>query len=295
MQGSLSATQDQIAWVLTCYLIAITVSTPLWGALGPIFGRKRLLLVAIAGFVAFSLFAGSSTSLAEVLVYRFFQGLFGAALIPLALSSLLSIYPRDQTSIAMSYWGVGIMFGPVFGPTLGGYISEYYSWRWAFYLNLPLGILAFTMVALLIPRPGARKTGRFNYSGFLALAVTVGTLQFILDRGNRLDWFESQLIITLSLIAAAAFWLFLVNSYFSETPFIDPGLFLDRNYLAGTVLRVLFGAVLFGSLVLIPPFLQKQGGYSLIDTAWILAPRGLGSMFAAMWVGRLITVSTRAR
>ena len=227
MQGSLSATQDQIAWVLTCYLIAITVSTPLWGALGPIFGRKRLLLVAIAGFVAFSLFAGSSTSLSEVLVYRFFQGLFGAALIPLALSSLLSIYPRDQTSIAMSYWGVGIMFGPVFGPTLGGYISEYYSWRWAFYLNLPLGILAFTMVALLIPRPGARKTRRFNYSGFLALAVAVGTLQFILDRGNRLDWFESQLIITLSLIAAAAFWLFLVNSYFSETPFIDPGLFLD--------------------------------------------------------------------
>ncbi len=290
MQGSLSATQDQIAWVLTCYLIAITVSTPLWGALGPIFGRKRLLLIAIAGFVAFSLFAGASTSLSEVLVYRFFQGLFGAALIPLALSSLLSIYPRDQTSIAMSYWGVGIMFGPVFGPTLGGYISEYYSWRWAFYLNLPLGILAFTMVALLIPRPGVRKTRRFNYSGFIALAIAVGTLQFILDRGNRLDWFESQLIVTLSLIAAAAFWLFLVNSYFSETPFIDPGIFLDRNYLAGTVLRVLFGAVLFGSLVLIPPFLQKQGGYSLIDTAWILAPRGLGSMFAAMWVGRLITV-----
>ena len=289
MQGSLSATQDQIAWVLTSYLVAITVATPLWGALGATVGRKRLLLVSIAGFVMFSLLAGSSTSLSEVLFHRFFQGLFGAALIPLALSSLLSIYPREQTSIAMSYWGVGIMFGPVFGPTLGGYISEFYSWRWAFYLNLPIGILAFVMVALLIPRPGVRKARRFNYSGFLALAVAVGTLQFILDRGNRLDWFDSPLIVMLSLVSLSAFWLFLVNSYFSKTPFIDPGLFLDRNYLAGTVLRVLFGAVLFGSLVLIPPFLQKQGGYSLIDSAWILAPRGLGSMFGAMWVGRLIT------
>jgi len=288
MQGSLSATQDQVAWVLTSYLVAITISTPLWGALGGKFGRKRLLLIAIAGFVTFSMFAGSSTSLSEVVVHRFFQGLFGAALIPLALSSLLSIYPREETSIAMSYWGVGIMFGPVFGPTLGGYISEYYSWRWAFYLNLPIGILAFTMVALLIPRPGTRRQRRFNYSGFLALAVAVGTLQFILDRGNRLDWFDSPLIIMLSLVSVSALWLFLVNSWFSETPFIDPELFLDRNYLAGTLLRVLFGGVLFGSLVLIPPFLQKQGGYSLVDSAWILAPRGLGSMFAALWVGRLI-------
>ena len=212
MQGSLSATQDQIAWVLTSYLVAITVATPLWGALGAKFGRKRLLLVSIAGFVMFSLLAGSSTSLSEVLFHRFFQGLFGAALIPLALSSLLSIYPREQTSIAMSYWGVGIMFGPVFGPTLGGYISEFYSWRWAFYLNLPIGILAFVMVALLIPQPGVRKPRRFNYSCFLALAVAVGTLQFILDRGNRMDWFESPLIVTLSLVSLSALWLFLVNS-----------------------------------------------------------------------------------
>lgn len=288
MQGSLSATQDQIAWVLTSYLIAITIATPLWGALGGRFGRKPLLLISIAGFTVFSLFAGSSQSLEEVLVHRFFQGVFGAALIPLALSSLLAIYKREDFSIAMGWWGVGIMFGPVFGPTLGGYIAEYYSWRWAFYLNLPLGALAFTMVALLVPRPGNRTNRPFNYFGFLMLAITVGCLQFILDRGNRMDWFDSPTIITLSLISAAALWLFLVNSWTSKTPFIDPGLFLDHNYLAGTVLRVLFGAVLFGSLVLLPPFLQKQGGYSLIDSAWILAPRGLGSMLGSMFVGRLI-------
>lgn len=288
MQGSLSATQDQVAWVLTSYLIAITIATPLWGALGGRFGRKPLLLVSIAGFTLFSMLAGSSQSLEEVLVHRFFQGIFGAALIPLALSSLLAIYRREDFSIAMGWWGVGIMFGPVFGPTLGGYIAEYYSWRWGFYLNLPLGVLAFVMVALLVPRPGNRMSRPFNYFGFLMLAVAVGCLQFILDRGNRMDWFASPMIITLSLISAAAFWLFLVNSWTSRTPFIDPGLFLDHNYLAGTVLRVLFGAVLFGSLVLLPPFLQKQGGYSLIDSAWILAPRGLGSMCGSMFVGRII-------
>lgn len=288
MQGSLSATQDQVAWVLTSYLIAITITTPLWGALGGRFGRKPLLLIAIGGFTTFSMLAGSASSLEEVLVHRFFQGMFGAALIPLALSSLLSIYSKEDFSIAMGWWGVGIMFGPVFGPTLGGYIAEYYSWRWAFYLNLPIGILAFAMVALLIPRADRRTARPFNYTGFIFLAITIGCLSFILDRGNRLDWFESSTIVTLSLISFASLWLFLVNSWFSKTPFIDPMLFLDRNYLAGTVLRVLFGAVLFGSLVLLPPFLQKQGGYSLIDSAWILAPRGLGSMCAAMIIGRLI-------
>lgn len=288
MQGSLSATQDQIAWVLTTYLIAITITTPLWGALGGRFGRKPLLLVSIAGFTLFSLLAGFSQSLEEVLVHRFLQGVFGSALIPLAMSSLLSIYKREDFSIAMGWWSVGIMFGPVFGPTLGGYLAEYYSWRWAFYLNLPLGLLAFFMVLLLVPRPGVRSGRPFNYAGFILLAIAVGSLQFILDRGNRMDWFESPTIITLTLISAAAFWMFMVDSLTSKTPFIDPGLFLDRNYLAGTVLRVLFGAILFGSLVLLPPFLQQQGGYSLIDSAWILAPRGVGSMMAAMVIGQLI-------
>ena len=171
MQGSLSATQDQIAWVLTSYLIAVAIATPVWGALGQTYGRKPLLLISIAGFLLFSIFAAKSTTLEEMLLNRFMQGLFGASLIPLALSSLLANYPRKDISIAMSYWGVGIMFGPVFGPTIGGYIVEYYDWRWAFYINVPVCIIAFTMITFLVPR-----SKRMVQMGGLLLQETLTTL-----------------------------------------------------------------------------------------------------------------------
>ena len=290
MQGSLSATQDQIAWVLTSYLIAVAITTPLWGALGQTFGRKPLLLISIAGFLIFSMFATRSTTLEEILVHRFMQGLFGASLIPLALSSLLSHYPRENISIAMGWWGIGIMFGPVFGPTIGGYIVEYYDWRWAFYINIPVCIAAFLMILFLVPRAGNRHPRKFNYYGFILLAITVASLQFVLDRGQRLDWFASPTIIILCLISAAALWMFIVNSLTSPTPFLDPAIFADKNYLSGIVLRVLFGLMLFGSLVLMPPFLQNQGGYTLLDSGIIMAPRGAGTMVAAMFVGHMVKV-----
>lgn len=290
MQGSLSATQDQIAWVLTSYLIAVAVMTPVWGALSGIFGRKPLLLICIAVFMVFSLLSGTSDSLAEILIYRFMQGVFGAALIPLSQSSLLSIYRREDFSVAMGWWGVGIMFGPVFGPTLGGYITEFFSWRWAFYLNLPVSLLAFVMIWLLVPRAHNRTRRRFNYFGFVMLAITVASIQFILDRGERLDWFSSPTIIILALMAGAAAWVFVVNSMTSHTPFVDPRIFRDRNYVSGIVLRVLFGAMLFGSLVLIPPFVQNLGGYPLIDSGIIMAPRGAGAMVAALVLGRVLKV-----
>lgn len=288
MQGSLSATQDQVAWVLTSYLIAVTVMTPVWGALSGVFGRKPLLLVSIAFFMFFSVLSGTSETLTEILVFRFFQGVFGAALVPLSQSSLLSVYRREDFGIAMGWWGVGLMFGPVFGPTLGGYITEYFSWRWIFYLNLPIGLLAFVMIALLLPRARNVRKRKFNYYGFVMLALTVAPIQFILDRGERLDWYSSPTIIVLTLIAGAALWMFVVNSLTSETPFVETAIFRDRNYLSGIVLRVLFGGMLFGSLVLIPPFVQNLGGYSLIDSGLILAPRGAGAMFAALFVGRML-------
>lgn len=288
MQGSLSATQDQIAWVLTSYLIAVAVMTPLWGALSGIFGRKPLLLLSIAGFTLFSLLSGTSDSLTEILIYRFMQGVLGAALIPLAQSALFSVYPREDFGVAMGWWGVGIMFGPVFGPTLGGYITEFWNWRWAFYLNVPICLLAFLMILFLVPRAGTLKKREFNYFGFAMLAVTVASIQFVLDRGERYDWFDSPTIIVLLLISGATLWVFVVNSLTSRTPFVDPLIFRDKNYVLGIVLRVLFGAMLFGSLVLIPPFVQNLGGYPLVDAGIIMAPRGAGAMFCALFVGRLL-------
>ncbi len=288
MQGSLSATQDQIAWVLTSYLISLAVMTPFWGAISGRFGRKPLLLVSIAGFVFCSLLCAISDTLTEILIYRFIQGMFGAALIPLSQSSLLFAYRKEDFGIAMGWWGVGIMFGPVFGPTLGGYITEYFNWRWAFYLNLPLGLLAFVMIALLVPRAKRKTPRKFNYFGFAMLAITIGSVQFILDRGERLDWYDSPTIILLTLIAGGALWVFLVNSLTSRIPFVEPAIFRDRNYVSGIVLRVLFGLVLFGSLVLVPPFLQNQGGYPLVDSGIILAARGAGAMFSALFVGYLL-------
>lgn len=288
MQGELSATQDQVAWVLTSYLIALTVMTPLWGTLGAVFGRKPLLLVALVGFMVFALLAGHSTSLPEILLWRSLQGVFGAALLPMAMSSLLTIYPREDLGVAMAWWGVGMMFGPVFGPTVGGYVTEYLTWRWAFYLNIPIGIVAFVMVALLVPRGGQRPRRKFNYFGFVTLAISIGTLQFILDRGERLDWFASPALVMLALTGAAAFWMFLVNSLTSRTPFIDPVIFRDRNYLGGTVLRTLFGVLIFGSLVLLPPFVQDIGGYPPLLSGYALAPRGGGTMLASFVVGYLL-------
>ncbi len=288
MQGSLSATQDQIAWVLTSYLIALAVMTPFWGAISGRFGRKPLLMLSIVGFMVFSLLSGTSQTLTEIVIYRFVQGMFGAALIPLSQSSLLSIYPREDFGIAMGWWGVGIMFGPIFGPTLGGYITEYFSWRWVFYLNMPIGFMALVMIGILVPRPGNRVKRKFNYFGFVMLAISVASVQFILDRGERLDWFSSPVIITLALVAAGAMWVFLVNSLTSKVPLFDPTIFRNKNYVFGIILRILFGLLLFGSLVLIPPFLQNQGGYPMIDSGVIMAARGAGAMASAMIVGRLM-------
>ena len=285
MQGELSATQDQIAWVITSYLITLTVFTPVWGVLGGMFGRKRLILICIAGFTSSAMLAGHSMSLSEILVWRAVQGFFGSALLPLGMSSLLTIYPREKLGIAMAWWGVGMMFGPVFGPTIGGYVTEYLTWRWAFYINLPIGVTAFLMTAFLVPRTGVRTFRKFNYYGFVTLGIAIASLQFILDRGERYDWFESPMMVTIALVGFAALWPFIVNVF---TPFIEPVLFKDRDYLAGTVLRTLFGVLIFGSLVIMPPFIQDIGGYPPLLSGYAMAPRGAGTMLASFLVGYLL-------
>jgi len=288
MQGELSATQDQIAWVITSYLITLTVFTPVWGVLGGMFGRKRLILICIAGFTSSAMLAGHSMSLSEILVWRAVQGFFGSALLPLGMSSLLTIYPREKLGIAMAWWGVGMMFGPVFGPTIGGYVTEYLTWRWAFYINLPIGVTAFLMTAFLVPRTGVRTFRKFNYYGFVTLGIAIASLQFILDRGERYDWFESPMMVTIALVGFAALWPFIVNVFTTSTPFIEPVLFKDRDYLAGTVLRTLFGVLIFGSLVIMPPFIQDIGGYPPLLSGYAMAPRGAGTMLASFLVGYLL-------
>lgn len=288
MQGELSATQDQIAWVITSYLITLTVFTPVWGVLGGMYGRKRLILICIAGFTSAAMLAGHSMSLTEILIWRAVQGFFGSALLPLGMSSLLTVYPREKLGIAMAWWGVGMMFGPVFGPTIGGFVTEYLTWRWAFYINLPIGIIAFIMTALIVPRTGVRTFRKFNIYAFVTLGVALASLQFILDRGERYDWFDSPMMVTIALAGFAAFWLFLVNVFTTNTPFIEPALFKDRDYLAGTVLRTLFGVLIFGSLVIMPPFIQDIGGYPPLLSGYAMAPRGAGTMIASFFVGYLL-------
>jgi DHA2 family multidrug resistance protein len=285
MQGSLSAAQDQMAWVLTSYLMSLAVATPLWGVLVQRFSRKNLFIFAIICFALTSLLSGTASSLTELLVYRAIQGLFGAALIPLSQASLMDVYePRDY-GIAMGWWGVGLMFGPVFGPTLGGYLTEFYSWRWAFFLNVPLGIVSVIAVWLFVPQTAARRQRPFNYVGYIALALVLGCVQFTLDRGQRYDWFDSTVIVTLLCVGAGALWVFIVNSMTSEHPFIDPAILRNINFAIGLVLRAVFGILLFGALILIPPYLQKIAGYPVVETGLLMAPRGIATMVSAIAVG----------
>jgi len=288
MQGSLSAAQDQMAWVLTSYLISVAVMTPLWGALTDYFSRKALFLVGLVGFTLTSVLCGTADTLTEMLVFRAIQGIFGAGLIPLSQAALMDVYDPKDYGIAMGWWGIGLMFGPILGPTLGGYVTEWYNWRWAFFINVPFGIIGFAMTWWLLPLGAARRRREFNYFGFVMLAIAVASLQFVLDRGTRLDWLASNLITTLICVGAGAFWLFLVNSIYSKHPFVDPLLLVNRNFAIGLILRAVFGLILFGSLILVPPFLQTVGGYPLIDSGLIMAPRGLATMVSAYIVGRLV-------
>jgi len=288
MQGSLSAAQDQIAWVLTSYLIAVAVTTPLWGALTEKFSRKGLFVFGMVGFTITSALCGFADSLTEMLIYRTIQGVFGAALVPLSQAALYDVYEKKDYAIALSWWGIGLMFGPILGPTIGGYVTEWYSWRWAFFINVPVGVVGIFLTIWLLPRSPAKRRRQFNYFAFTTLALGLAALQFVLDRGTRLDWLESDTIVALMCIAAAMLWLFIINSIFSKNPFIDPVLLANRNFTIGLILRAMFGVILFGTLILVPPYLQNVAGYPLIESGLIMAPRGIATMVAAFIVGRLM-------
>jgi MFS transporter, DHA2 family, multidrug resistance protein len=294
MQGAMSATQDQISWVLTSYIVAAAIATPLTGVLAARFGRKHMLIVSMVSFTLASILCGSAVSLEEMVLFRVLQGAAGAALVPLSQAVLLDTYPREKHGSAMALWGMGVMIGPILGPTLGGYLTEYYSWRWAFYINLPVGVLAVLGTLAFLHETEVDRKRKFDFFGFALLSLSIGGLQLLLDRGESLDWFSSRTIIITAVIAGLAFYLFLVHMFTSDKPFIEPGLFKDRNFSTGLFMMLMMGVMLFSTLALMPPFLQNLLGFPVITAGLVLAPRGVGTMVAMMIVGRLIgRVDTR--
>jgi len=294
MQGSMAATQDQISWVLTSYIVCAAILTPLTGVLAQRMGRKRLFSMAVIGFTVASMLCGAAASLEQLVLFRALQGALGASLVPLSQAVLLDTYPKEKHGSAMALWGMGVMVGPILGPTLGGYLTEYYSWRFAFYINLPVGILALLGIAAFVPEAkGVEKRG-FDFFGFALLSIAIGALQLMLDRGNALDWFDSTEVVLEAATAALAAYLFLTHMFTAEKPFIEPGLFADRNFVAGIMLMFTVGVLLLATMALLPPFLQSLLGFPVITAGYVLAPRGAGTMLAMMVVGRLVgKVDTR--
>lgn len=289
MQGSLSVSQEEVSWVLTAYLIAVAIASPPIGWLSRRFGRRRFLLSVITGFLICSMLAGSATSLPQIVTYRFLQGLFGAALVPLAHHILLDIYPREQHGYAMGWWSVGVMFGAIIGPTLGGALTEYLSWRWVFYVNVPIGALALVIVALFLPESERDVRHRFDWNGFLMLTVALASMQLMLDRGNQLDWFSSTEIVIKAGLFVGFMYLFIIHILTARQPFIDPRIFLNRNLSIAFILTLLHGVILVGLTGLLPPFLHKLLGIPVLTVGLILAPRGIATAIVATISGRLLS------
>ncbi len=294
MQGSVSASADQINWVLTSYIVAAAIMTPPSGWLSERFGRKRVLMVSIAGFVVASMMCGMAQSLAQIVAFRLLQGLFGAALVPLSQSILLDIYTPAERGSAMALFGVSVMVGPVLGPVIGGWLTENLNWRYVFYINLPIGILAFGGVSVFVTETRRDVSSKLDWFGFATLSLGIATLQLFLDRGEQLDWFSSPEILVEALIAGAAIYLFVAHTLTTRHAFLNLALFRDRNFALGMLFIFIIGITYLASLALLTPFLQTLMQYPVTTAGLVMGPRGLGTMLCMFIVGRLIgRVETR--
>lgn len=287
MQGSLGASRDQITWVLTSYVISAAIFTAPVGWIANRFGRKNFFLVAMIGFTVSSALCGLAQSLPQIVLFRVAQGAFGAALIPLSQSTILDLYPPQQQGTATSIWAMGVMVGPILGPTLGGYLTDLYDWRWVFFINVPIGIAAIAGTWLFMHEHKQDSSLRFDWFGFSALAVGLGSLQLMLDRGPTQDWFESGEIITEAILAGLGFYLFLVHMWSANKPFIPPHIFKDRAFTFGLIVMFALGLVLLSTTALLPPYLQQLGGYSVQQAGLLMTPRGFGTMAAMIFAGKL--------
>ena len=287
MTGDLGASQDTITWVLTSYIVASAIMTPVTGWLADRLGKRELFLISIVGFVASSLACGIAWSLPSMVAFRLLQGVFGAAIVPLSQTFLLDINPREKAGQAMAMWGAGIMVGPIIGPTLGGWLTESYNWRWVFLINLPVGALALLGCLVYLPRM-PRKRRSFDMAGFALLSLAIGSLQLMLDRGGEVDWFSAMETWIYLLVSISGFWMFCVHILTKDHPFLDPQMFRDRNFRIGLVFIFVVGIILLASLALLPPMLSRILGYPVITTGLVMAPRGVGTMISMLVVGRLV-------
>jgi DHA2 family multidrug resistance protein len=295
MQGSFSAAQDQIAWVVTSYIVAAAIMTPLTGWLAGRFGIKYVFLISVAGFTLASALCGAAESLAQMVIYRLLQGACGAALVPLSQSVLLQINPPHRHAQAMSVWGMGVILGPIIGPALGGWLTDQYNWRWVFFINVPFGLLAAAGILIFIHQTRHGRREAFDFFGFATLSLAIGALQMLLDRGELKDWFGSTEIWIEATIAGLAFYLFVVHTATATNrSFLNRDLLKDANCVVGTILMFLVAIPLFGTMVLLPTMLQDLMNYPVMTTGLVTAPRGVGTMAAMFLVGRLVgRVDTR--
>lgn len=287
MQTSLGASLDTVTWVLTSYIIASAIAMPITGWLADRIGGRQLFLISVAGFVFASMLCGLATNLEEMVAFRVFQGISGAFIAPLAQTVLLDINPPERHARAMAIWGMGIMVGPILGPIIGGWLTENYSWRWCFYVNVPIGIATIAALWALLPKKTVFRR-KFDHLGFWALAVGLGSLQLMLDRGTQLDWFDSWEIRIEAALSIAAFWVFAVQMATAKGALFAREMLTNRSFATSLFFMIAIGIVMFANMALLPPMMQNLYGYPVIDTGLLLAPRGVGILLSMAIAGRLV-------
>jgi len=288
IQGSLSATQEQVAWVITSYIVSAAIATPLAGFCAVRFGVRRILVSSVIGFTIASMLCGAAQTLPQLVAFRTMQGVCGAALVPLSQTLMMEAYPREEQGKAMAMWGVGTMLGPITGPTLGGWLTDEYTWRWVFYINLPVGILCAVGLMILIKNKASDTPRPFDLLGFTLLSIAIGTFQLMLDRGEQIDWFGSREIVIEAAVAGIAAAMFVIHMLTSDHPFLPRDLFRDRNLMLGIIFTAITGLLMIVTATLLPPFLQQLKGYPVFTTGVVMAPRGIGTMISMFMVSRLI-------
>ena len=294
MQSSLGATAESVTWVLTSYIIASAVAMPATGWLGDRIGARRLFIFSVAGFILASMMCGMAQNLGEMVLFRALQGITGAFIPPLSQSFMLDTSKPSRHPQVMAIWGLGIMIGPILGPILGGWLTESANWRWVFYVNLPVGLLALALLMAQLPhRDGKRR--KFDLFGFLMLGIALSSLQLLLDRGSQLDWFQSGEIWLYAFLLGSSSWIAVVHFVTGREPLFETAIFADRNFVIALSFMLVIGVVMFANMALLPPMLQRLFGYGVIDTGIVLMPRGIGVMVSMQLSGLLMRRGFDAR